>query len=148
MEANIIVLSRLFNKSSGVGTASDNSVFLGDKLVEIPKLTPAKYKLLFGRIETLPQVIARIAAARGDGTLISTALIGIDIALDEIVDVISVLADIDADYIRENAGIDEITTFIVRTLERNDLAATLKNFRAVLSAINPTRPRTAVADGN
>jgi len=140
------VLSRLFNKSGGGN--SDNSVFLGDKLVEIPKLTPAKYKLLFGRIETLPQVIARIMAARGDGTIISTALIGIDIALDEIVDVISVLADIDADYIRENAGIDEITTFIVRTLERNDLAATLKNFRAVLSAINPTRLGTAVADGN
>lgn len=139
MEANAIVLSRLFNKS---GNTSDNSVFLGDKLVEIPKLTPAKYKLLFGRIEALPQIITRIVAARGDGDFISTALIGVDIALDEIVEVISALTDVDAEYIRDNAGIDEITTFIARTLERNDLATTLKNFRAVLSAVSPKAPVT------
>lgn len=136
MEAKTIVLSRFFNKSA----AAENSVFLGDKLVEIPKLTPAKYKLLFGRIEALPQIIARIVASRGDGDFISTALIGVDIALDEIVEVIAALTDVEAEYIRNNAGIDEITTFIVRTLERNDLATTLKNFRAVLSAINPARP--------
>ena len=135
------MISRFFNKSAGsrVGTA-ENSVFLGDKLVEIPKLTPAKYKLLFGRIETLPQIIARIVESRGNGDFISTALIGVDIALDEIVEVISVLTDVDAEYIRENAGIDEITTFIARTLERNDLATTLKNFRAVLSAVSPAKP--------
>jgi len=136
MEANAIVLSRLFNKSA----ASDNSVFLGDKLVEIPKLTPAKYKLLFGRIEALPQIIARIVESRGNGDFITTALIGVDIALDEIVEVIAALTDVDAEYIRENAGIDEITTFVARTLERNDLATTLKNFRAVLSAVNPKAP--------
>jgi len=133
MEAKAIVISRLFNKNNGVG--SDNTVFLGDKIVEIPKLTPAKYKLLFGRIETLPQVIARIVMARGEADFISTALIGVDIALDEVVEVIAALTGLEAEYVAENAGIDEITTFIARTIERNDLAQTLKNLQAVLAAV-------------
>lgn len=121
------MISRLFNKSA----VSGDGVFLGDKLVEIPKLTPAKYKLLFGRIETLPQVIAHIVSARGKSDFMSTALIGVDIALDEVVEVIAILTGIESEYIRENVGINELTTFIVQTLEKNDLSATIKNFRAV-----------------
>lgn len=138
----MISIPRLFNKSGSVETVN-----LGDKSVKIPKLTPAKYKALFDRIETLPQIIVSILSARNSGQFTSTAIIGIGIALDEIIVVVAELAEIDAEYIANNADLNEITTFIRLTLEKNDLQQTLKNCQAVLAAILP-KALGAVPDGN
>ena len=142
MEANIIVISRLFNKSGSAETVN-----LGGKSVKIPKLTPAKYKALFDRIETLPQIIASILASRNSGQFTQTAIIGVGIALDEIIAVVAELAELDAEYIANNADLNEITTFVRLTLEKNDLHQTLKNCQAVLAAILP-KALGAAPDGN
>lgn len=136
------MISRLFNKSGGSETVN-----LGDKSVKIPKLTPAKYKALFERIETLPQIIASILSARNSGHLVNTAVVGVGIALDEIIAVVAELAEVDAEYIANNADLNEITTFVRLTLEKNDLQQTLKNCQAVLAAILP-KVLGAVPDGN
>ncbi|RJE90674.1 hypothetical protein D3P07_00775 [Paenibacillus sp. 1011MAR3C5] len=117
------------------GQSQQDSVQLGDKTVQIPKLTPEKYKALFERIETLPAIVIRVLADRDTDDFVATVLAGANLALDEMVQLVAVLADMDAEYISSHADLNEITDFIRLTLEKNDLQRTLKNFRAVLGQL-------------
>lgn len=117
------------------GQSQQDSVQLGDKTVQIPKLTPEKYKALFERIETLPAIVLRVLADRDTDDFVATILAGANLALDEMVQLVAVLADIDAGHISTHADLNEITDFIRLTLEKNDLHRTLKNFRAVLGQL-------------
>jgi len=123
------VIGKLF------GQSQQDSVQLGDKSVQIPKLTPVKYKALFERIETLPAIVLRVLADRDTDDFVATILAGANLALDEMVQLVAVLADIDAEHISAHADMNEITDFIRLTLEKNDLHRTLKNFRAVLGQL-------------
>ena len=125
MELKINVISRLFNKSS------DYTVLAG-KSVKIPKLTPAKYKALLERVESLPAIISAIASTWREDDAVTVILAGIDRGLDEVVELVAILADVDAALLHEEADLSEISEFIRLTIEKNDLQRALKNFRAVL----------------
>lgn len=132
------MITRLFNRSNGPDTA-----ILGEKVVKVPKLTPEKYKALFDQIETLPQIIVSVLGARQSDDFLSTAIVGANMALDETVNIVAVLAEVEPEYLAKNADLSEISDFIRLTLEKNDLQRALKNFRAVLGHF-----QTAVKGGN
>jgi len=136
MELKINVITRLFNRDS----AAADYVILGEKSVKVPKLTVEKWKALFERIEALPQIIVNVLAARGTDDFAATAVVGANIAIDEAINIVAVLADVDADYIEKNADANEITDFIRATLEKNDLQRAIKNFRAVLGQFRTVAP--------
>jgi hypothetical protein len=142
LELKTNVISRLFNKSAG--TASPEYTILAGKSVKIPKLTPAKFKALLERVETLPQIIASVLTSHHSEDFVATAIVGANMAMDEAVSIVAVLADVDREVIDNDAGFDEISEFIRLTLEKNDLQRALKNFRAVLGHFR-ARP---TADGN
>ncbi|MCU6709357.1 hypothetical protein M6D81_11625 [Paenibacillus sp. J5C_2022] len=124
------VISRFINKSAGGGGA--DYVQLGEKSVKVPKLTPEKYKALFERIETLPQIIVSVLSAKQSDDFVATAIVGANMALDEAVNIVAVLADVEPEYVEKHADLNEISEFIRATIEKNDLQRALKNFRAVL----------------
>lgn len=112
-------------------TVKESEVILGDKKVTIPKVTPKHWKQLFGAIETLPNIIIQIATAPGKD-LTAYILTGIDIALDEMLAITSILTGIDVEYLEENAGVTEIIEFFTRVAEKNDLSRTIKNVKSLL----------------
>lgn len=126
---------RFFNRS---GSARDTAT-LGDKTVPIPKLTVAKWKALFSVIETLPQLIVSVLAAKQSDDFAATAVVGAELALDEAVKIVAVLAELDPEYIEQNADLNELLTFIAKTAQKNDLAAVAKNFRAVLDRVTSAK---------
>src|SRR5690625_4688884 len=109
---------------------STEEMYLGKKKVVIKKLTPAKWKELFRTIDTLPGLIVQVMTTKQDFYM--TVIHAIDIAMDEIVKVVSVLTDIDEEYINNNVGLDEIVEFVTKTVEINRLDKTVKNIKSLL----------------
>lgn len=108
----------------------NDEMYLGDKKVKIKKLVPAKWKLLFDSVDTLPGLIIQVATERENFYMV--VLQAIDMAMDEIVKVVSILTDIDEDYINNHVGLDELVEFITRTVNVNRLDQTVKNVKSLL----------------
>jgi len=111
--------------------SNENYVFLHDKRVEVPKLTPEKWKKLFERLDLLPGLIVQVFLAPKD-EFYSTVLSVCHLALDEVTDIVAVLSDVEEEYLRKNVGLNEIVDFIVRTIKRNRLDETVKNLKSLL----------------
>ncbi|WP_051236446.1 hypothetical protein [Paenibacillus pinihumi] len=120
------VISRLFNKSDA------DSVVIGDKTVPIPKLTIAKWRQLFDVVEALPQIAITMLAARGSEQFTVTVVAALQMAADEAIRIVSVLTELDAEYIEQHATLNDVLEFIRLTAEKNDLELTLKNVKAAL----------------
>lgn len=113
-------------------TATDH-VYFGDKRVEIPRLSVGKWETMIERIETLPQNIVAMFAARDTEMFWPTVNVGVRLAMEEIVTLVAVLADITEDEVRE-ADLIQLHDFIKLTVERNNLDEAAKKYRtAVLS---------------
>jgi hypothetical protein len=110
---------------------NENQMYLHDKKVEIPKLTPNRWKQLFEKVDMLPGLIVQVLLAPKKD-FYSTVIQAIDIALDEITETISILTEVDVEYIRENVGVNELIEFITKTVKRNRLGEASKNLRSLL----------------
>jgi hypothetical protein len=106
-------------------------MYLGEKRVEINKLTPKRWRQLFATIDTLPGLIVQVITAPQED-FYAYVVSACDIALEEVVKVVAVLSELDEEYINENVGVDELITYIARTAKRNNLAETLKNVGSLL----------------
>lgn len=111
--------------------SSENTLYLGNKKVEIKKLTPNLWKKLFETIDRLPGLIVQVILAPKED-FYSYVISAAEIAMDEIVQVVAVLSSIDEDYIKENAGLDELIDYLVKTAKKNNLQDTLKNVKSLL----------------
>ena len=120
----------MFNKLRNAIT-NENSVYLGDKKVEIKKLTPVLWKKLFETVDRLPGLIVQVMLAPKN-EFYSYVISAAEIAMDEVIQVVSVLSDVDVDYIREKAGLDEIINYLVKTIKKNNLLDVVKNFKSLL----------------
>jgi hypothetical protein len=106
-------------------------MYLHEKKVEIPKLTPNRWKQLFEKVDMLPGLIVQVLLAPKKD-FYSTALQAFDIALDEITETVAILTEVDVEYIRENVGISELIEFVFKTVKRNRLGEASKNLRSLL----------------
>jgi hypothetical protein len=110
---------------------NENTMYLGEKRVEINKLTPKRWRQLFATIDTLPGLIIQVLTAPQEdfhAYIISAC----DIALEEVVKIVAVLSDVDEEYINENVGVDELVQYVVRTAKRNNLSEVVKNVSSLL----------------
>lgn len=117
---------------------AEEYVYLGDKRVEIPKLTVAKWKALFTAVETLPQLILSVLSAKGSPSFGATAVVAASMALDEAINIVAAITGIEAQYIEDNASLTELVDFIAKTARKNDLHEAAKKFRAVLGRFAKT----------
>jgi len=110
----------------------ENEMYLHEKRVEIAKLTPVKWKKLFGTVDTLPGLIVQVVVSSGTDNYFATILQALDLALDEVILVVALLAEVDEHYINENVGLDEILEYLKRTVELNRLDTAVKNVKSLL----------------
>ncbi|KRT92211.1 hypothetical protein KHO97_03365 [Bacillus licheniformis] len=106
-------------------------LYFGDYPVEIPKLTPKKWKQLFGAVDKLPGIIVQVLSAPPED-FYSYVVTGLEVGLDEIVGIVSALSDVDADYISENVGADEMFEYLALTVKKNRLSSMAKNVKSLL----------------
>jgi hypothetical protein len=106
-------------------------MYLGEKRVEINKLTPKRWRQLFATIDTLPGLIVQVITAPQED-FYAYVVSACDIALDEVVKVVAVLSELDEDYINDNVGVDELVQYLLRTSKRNNLNEVIKNVSSLL----------------
>jgi hypothetical protein len=109
----------------------ENEMYLGEKRVRIEKLTIAKWRQLFEVVDKLPGLIVQVLSAPSED-FYSYVIMALDIAFDEIALIVSVLTGLDADYITENVGVDELFEYLSRTVQRNRLDEVSKNVKSLL----------------
>jgi hypothetical protein len=121
----------MLNKLKNSLLANENQMILHEKKVEIPKLTPDRWKRLFEKVDMLPGLIVQVLLAPKDDfyTVVVSAC---QLALDEVTEMVSLLSDIDVEYIRKNVALHEIIEFITRTVKRNKLDEIGKNLKSLL----------------
>ncbi|WP_217587005.1 hypothetical protein [Lentibacillus saliphilus] len=107
----------------------ENEVYLGKKRAEIRKLSPSDFKHLMGSIEYLPSLVYQVVSARKNNDLYVIFLQAADMAMDEIVNLVSVITDIDEDYIYKNVGLDELYEFLKRMTEFNNFNSIVQNVK-------------------
>ncbi|MEH7651771.1 hypothetical protein [Bacillus safensis] len=117
----------------GIGTKKVSSeLTLGDKAVQIPKLTPVKWKALFEVVDRLPHLFITVLSTSGQEDFASTLVAAAKLAMDEVAKIVAVLSGLDEDYILENVGTDEIVEFLIAVVEKNRLQSVAKNLKSLL----------------
>ncbi|MHC2451300.1 hypothetical protein ACUXP3_001901 [Bacillus altitudinis] len=122
----------------GIGTKKVSSeLTLGDKTVQIPKLTPVKWKALFEVVDRLPHLFITVLSTSGQEDFASTLVAAAKLAMDEVAKIVAVLSGLDEDYILENVGTDEIIDFLIAVVEKNRLQSVAKNLKSLLPKAAP-----------
>ncbi|WP_163093876.1 hypothetical protein [Bacillus velezensis] len=108
-----------------------DSIQLGKYPVEVAKLTPAKWKQLFAALDKIPFLILEVFSAPKTD-FYSYLVSAIEVGMDEIVEITALLSGVDAEYIREEVGTDEIIEYITLTVKNNRLDSQAKNVKSLL----------------
>ncbi|MGM0815288.1 MAG: hypothetical protein ACQEUO_07165 [Bacillota bacterium] len=117
----------------GIGTKKVSSeLTLGDKTVQVPKLTPVKWKALFEVVDRLPHLFITVLSTSGQDDFASTLVAAAKLAMDEVAKIVAVLSGLDEDYVLENVGTDEIIDFLIAVVEKNRLQSVAKNLKSLL----------------
>ncbi|REK68004.1 MAG: hypothetical protein C6P35_03270 [Cohnella sp.] len=106
-------------------------VQLGQKQVEIPKLTRARLKKLTEHIGTIGDFLVKLFLTPENERAVFIVAAA-DIAIDEIYELTSLLSDLPIEYLDEHASITECTEFLRLTWERNDINAALGNVSGLI----------------
>lgn len=112
---------------------NDNQMYLHEKKVDIPKLTPERWKKLFEKVDLLPGLIVQVILAPKEN-MYSTLITACELAMDEIIEVVALLSELDEEYIRNEVGLDETIEFLARVVKRNRLNDAVKNLQSLLPA--------------
>ncbi len=115
-----------------------NKLYIGDKPVSVGKITIKQWKQLFGTIEALPQLILDVMSAP-ENEKSAYFIVALERSFDEIVDIVSVLTEIDSDYIEDNASIDQLIAYFTEVAKVNDFSGVIKNVKSVLALGMPSK---------
>lgn len=121
----------MFKRKSNITSLNENEMLLGEKRVKIEKLTIAKWRQLFETVDKLPGLIVQVFSAPPE-EFYAYILSALDLAFDEIAQVVSVLSGVEAEYITEHVGIDELVEYVAKTVKRNRLDEMGKNVKSLL----------------
>lgn len=120
-----------------------DTIKIGGKPVQVRKITIVQWRELFAAVQSLPEILFSVLTAPG-GQRMAYFLALIEQALDDFVRVIAVLTGLDAKWIEENAGLDELVTYILAVAQVNDFSTVLKNVQGVLDLVNPEKVAEAL----
>lgn len=114
--------------------AKKEKVRLGNKFVEVPKLTRTRLKKLTDHIGTIGDYLVKLfMTPENDRAVYIVA--AADVAIDEIYELTSILSDLPLEYLDEHASIAECAEFLRLTWERNDMNEALKNFGSLIPPV-------------
>ena len=112
----------------------ENYAMLGDKRVEVAKLTYTKWKSLGEAIDLIPDIMLNVMAAanKDRGSIGAYIFVAIDHAFEEVVRITAALSEVDEEYLKDNAGVSEYVEYLTKMAKKNDFAAAVKNVRSLL----------------
>ncbi|PKH09863.1 hypothetical protein [Planomicrobium sp. MB-3u-38] len=119
-------------------------VYLGDKKAHVKKLTPALWKEVFSAIDMLPGLAFQVITAP-KANLTAYLIEAFDLALEEMIEIVSKLSGIESDYLFNNAGLDELIEYVFYTVKKNRLDEVSKNIKGLLpkhQVDQPEEPET------
>lgn len=119
---------------------NENQMYLHEKKVDIPKLTPERWKKLFEKIDLLPGLIVQVLLAPKED-MYSTIIMACELAIDEVIEVVALLSEIEVEYIRKEVGLDETIEFLVRVVKRNRLTDAVKNLQSLLPQLEAQKAK-------
>lgn len=106
-------------------------VQLGNKQIEVPKLTRARLKKLTDHIGTIGDFLVKLfLTPENDRAVFIVA--AADVAIDEIYEMTALLSDLPIEYLDEHASIGECTEFLRQVWERNDMNTALGNLSGLI----------------
>ncbi|WP_379161372.1 hypothetical protein [Paenibacillus sp. sgz5001063] len=106
-------------------------VTLGGHAVKVRKVTIKQWRELFTVVGTLPQMLISVMTAPEESR-ISYLLAVVEHALSDVVNVVSVLTDLEAEWIDENVAPDELMAYFTAVARVNDFGGLLKNVQGAL----------------
>lgn len=109
---------------------NENEMYLHNEKVEVTKLTPVKWRELFAVVDKLPGLVIQVVSAPQDD-FYAYVLQALDIALDEVINVTSILTGVDKQYIENNVGLDELAEYLFRMVKRNRLDDAVKKMMSL-----------------
>lgn len=109
-------------------------VQLGQKQVSIPKLTRARLKKLTEHIGTIGDYLVKLFL-QPEESRAAFIVAGVDVAIDEIYELTSLLSDLPIEYLDEHASLAECTEYLKLTWEKNDMNAALGNVSGLIPPI-------------
>lgn len=106
-------------------------VQLGNKQVEVPKLTRARLKKLTEHIGTIGDYVIKLFLTPENERAVFIVAAA-DVAIDEIYELTSILSDLPIEYLDEHASLAECAEYLKLTWERNDINRALGNVNSLI----------------
>lgn len=106
-------------------------VQLGQKQVEIPKLTRTRLKKLTDHIGTIGDYLVKLFLTPENERAIFIVAAA-DVAIDEIYELTALLSDLPIEYLDDEASFAECTEFLRQTWEKNDINKALGNVSGLI----------------
>ena len=113
-----------------------DTVKIGGKPVKVGKITIAQWRELFTVVNTLPQLLITVTTAAPSERL-PFFLVAIEKSISDVVNVVSVLTGLEAEWIENNAGVDELVAYFIAVAKANNFGDVLKNVQGALNLANP-----------
>lgn len=113
-----------------------DTVKIGGKSVKVGKVTITQWRELFAVVESLPQILIKVTTAAPADRL-PYFIVAIEKSLTDVVNIVSILTELDAEWIEKNAGIDELVAYFIAVAKANNFGELLKNARGVLNLTKP-----------
>lgn len=106
-------------------------VTLGNKRIQVPKLTRNRLKKLTDHIGTIGDFLVKLfLTPEKDRAVFIVA--AADVSIDEVYELTSILSDLPVEYLDEHAAFGECTEFLRLTWEKNDMNEALKNLGGLI----------------
>ncbi|WP_342480402.1 hypothetical protein NST07_25655 [Paenibacillus sp. FSL L8-0340] len=108
-----------------------NVIQLGDRMVKVRKVAVGQWRELFAAVNMLPELIMGVMSAPAENRAAYLFAV-IDHALNDIVQVVSVLTRFEPEWIEENVAPDELMAYFTAVARVNDFGGLLKNVQGAL----------------
>ncbi|MEC1714763.1 hypothetical protein [Schinkia azotoformans] len=109
----------------------NNHVMLGNKKVEIPKLTRKNIKKLTSHIGSIGDFLVQLFLTPSENRA-TFIVVASEMFIDEMYELVALLSEIDIDYLDENATLEQVTNYIKQAWEQNDMEKALGNAKSLL----------------
>lgn len=109
-------------------------VMLGNKRVQVPKLTRNRLKKLTDHIGSIGDYLVKLfLTPEKDRAVFIVA--AADVSIDEIYELTSLLSDLPIEYLDEHVAFSECTEFLRLSWEKNDMNEALKNLGGLIPPV-------------
>ncbi|MEK4157596.1 hypothetical protein NYE27_21105 [Paenibacillus sp. FSL R10-2779] len=112
-----------------------NVVQLGDRTVKVRKVPVGQWRELFAAVNMLPELVMGVMSAPAESRA-AYLFAFIEHALNDIVQVVSVLTGFEPEWIEENVAPDELMAYFTAVARVNNFGGLLKNVQGALQLAN------------